>query len=195
MVMTLPFRWLTSASPSMLMTLSILAVTPSCSAEMMGSSLSRYSRAHPDTSLFTQCQLLGLWRTISAGGDRVHGRQQNLQFNRSASNLTGPSKSRSSRRKNVRTRRLCSRKADPHQKSTSLLGLVPAGISSFKQGVAEMQKDAQLTRMGLSIAARAWYTTFNQRGRRKQKGSDQVEIGAEVIGGEYSRTAILALLG
>ena len=65
-VMTFPFRWLTSTSPSMLATLVILAETSSFFADMAVRFLSRYCRAHSDTSLLTQCQLFGLWRTIVA---------------------------------------------------------------------------------------------------------------------------------
>jgi hypothetical protein len=38
------------------------------------SSLSRYSRVHPDTSLLTQCQLFGLWRTMVMSEERARSR-------------------------------------------------------------------------------------------------------------------------
>ncbi len=63
-VMTFPFRWLTSQSPSRLMIFVILAETSPSLAEMPTRFFSRYSLAHSRTSLFTQCQLLGLCKTI-----------------------------------------------------------------------------------------------------------------------------------
>ncbi len=66
MVMTLPFRWLTSTSPSMLTILLILAVTSPSLASIWVRFSSNHVLAQGETSLFTQCQLLGLWRTIFA---------------------------------------------------------------------------------------------------------------------------------
>lgn len=65
-VMTLPLRCATSTSPSMLMTLLILAVTSPSFASTLGRLSSNHLRAHGDASLFTQCQLLGLCRTMLA---------------------------------------------------------------------------------------------------------------------------------
>ncbi len=70
MVITLPFRWLTSTSPSTLTTLLILAVTSPSSASILVRFSSNHVLAQAETSLFTQCQLLGLWRTIVAGRRR-----------------------------------------------------------------------------------------------------------------------------
>jgi len=64
MVMTLPFLWLTSTSPSMLTTLLIFAVTPPSADSTLVKLSSRYCLAQAEASLLTQCQLLGLWRTI-----------------------------------------------------------------------------------------------------------------------------------
>lgn len=71
MVMTFPLRWLTSTSPSMDWMEEIFAVTsPSLASTLTTFSLN-HSRAHSETSLLTQCQLLGLWRTIVAERRRV----------------------------------------------------------------------------------------------------------------------------
>lgn len=63
-VITLPFRWLTSTSPSMLNIFETVAETSPCSADVPMRDFSRYCRAHSLTSLLTQCQLFGLWRTM-----------------------------------------------------------------------------------------------------------------------------------
>ena len=73
MVMTLPLRWLTSTSPSMLWTLLILALTSPFCASRVSRFWSNQSLAHWETSLFTQCQLLGLCRTIVSMGSRAAG--------------------------------------------------------------------------------------------------------------------------
>lgn len=63
-VMTFPFLWETSTSPSTLRTLSILAKTSPWLTERTVSLSLKYFWAHSRASLLTQCQLLGLWRTI-----------------------------------------------------------------------------------------------------------------------------------
>lgn len=63
-VMTFPFLWETSTSPSTLRTLSTLAETLPWLAERTVSLSLKYFWAHSRASLLTQCQLLGLWRTI-----------------------------------------------------------------------------------------------------------------------------------
>lgn len=63
-VMTFPFLWETSTSPSTLRILSILAETSLWLAERTVSLSLKYFWAHSRASLLTQCQLLGLWRTI-----------------------------------------------------------------------------------------------------------------------------------
>lgn len=68
--MTLPLRCATSTSPSMLMTLLILAVTSPSFASILTRLSSNHWRAHGEASLLTQCQLLGLWRTILEAGGR-----------------------------------------------------------------------------------------------------------------------------
>src|SRR5215469_5353713 len=60
MVITFPLRWLTSTSPSRFKRLSILTLISPSSAEMPTNSSVRYDLVHSETSLFTQCQLLGL---------------------------------------------------------------------------------------------------------------------------------------
>ncbi len=67
MVMTLPFRWLTSTSPSMLTILLILADTSPSLASILVKLSSNHCFAQAETSLLTQCQLLGLCRTMVAG--------------------------------------------------------------------------------------------------------------------------------
>lgn len=66
-VITLPFRWLTSTSPSMLSTFETEAETSPLSADVPMRDFSRRCRAHSLTSLLTQCQLFGLWRTMLGG--------------------------------------------------------------------------------------------------------------------------------
>ena len=68
--MTLPLRCATSTSPSMLMTLLILAVTSPSFASILARLSSNHWRAHGEASLLTQCQLLGLWRTLLAAVGR-----------------------------------------------------------------------------------------------------------------------------
>lgn len=64
MVMTLPFRWETSTSPSLLTTLLILALVSPSAASILVRLSSNHCFAQAETSLLTQCQLLGLCRTI-----------------------------------------------------------------------------------------------------------------------------------
>lgn len=69
MVITLPFRWLTSTSPSTLTTLLILAVTSPSFASSFVRCSSNHCLAQAEASLLTQCQLFGLWRTIVVYGN------------------------------------------------------------------------------------------------------------------------------
>jgi hypothetical protein len=71
MVMTLPFRCATSTSPFMLMTLETLALTSPSSASIFLRLSSNHWRVQDVASLLTQCQLLGLWRTILVGVARL----------------------------------------------------------------------------------------------------------------------------
>ena len=67
-VMILPFRCATSTSPSMLTTLEIFADTSPSLASILVRLSSNHCLAHTETSLLTQCQLLGLCRTMMAVG-------------------------------------------------------------------------------------------------------------------------------
>lgn len=78
MVMTLPFRWLTSTSPSMLWTrLTLASISPSWTSSLDRLS-SNHCLAQGETSLLTQCQLLGLCSTIVTARGKPMGGKQNL---------------------------------------------------------------------------------------------------------------------
>ena len=126
--MTFPFRWLTSTSPSMLTNLDTLADTWPSSADISMRFFSRYSLAHSETSLLTQCQLLGLWRTILAGERRVSG-VPNLESTQPDQLEVFPNHKLPKRMRYKSDREIYApAKLFRSKKSTSLLGLVPANI-------------------------------------------------------------------
>ena len=95
MVMTLPLRCATSTSPSMPTTLVILAVTSPSFASTLVRWSSNHCRAHGEASLLTQCQLLGLCRTMVAAGlvgsmSRARDQEPRVNLGRSATGASKP---------------------------------------------------------------------------------------------------------